>query len=352
MDVCEDIEVSPGAKEFDLLLISMYRDSPELWDTKAQAYTDKNKRSIALNKITNELKKYDTEFTVEKLKRKINTLRSNFNREHTKVKRSLMSGVMDEVYRPKLWYYNEFEFITDARDTKDTECSMQRISVSEIEHNSPIASSANKIIKKRKTYQNEESLANNFLKTSDEEIDIIAKSWAIKLKRLNPLQRRFAEKIINDVLFEGEMETLTRDGVIFVPAPANQAMSQATCMSSSSMQYLNSQSPGESYAQIQSPDSHDPEKSRCTSSPCSLPEEPSASNSTPSDTYAQIHPDNSGSDGSCTSSILTCHAACTSRDRSKIKRHHCCSSEKCIAKKNVVTNREMYLPLNVKKEQE
>ncbi|CAG4957111.1 unnamed protein product [Colias eurytheme] len=347
MDVCEDIDVSPGAKEFDLLLISMYRDSPELWDTKAKGYTDKNKRSIALNKITNELKKYDTEFTVEKLKRKINTLRSNFNREHTKVKRSLMSGVMDEVYRPKLWYYNEFEFIADARNTADTEFLMQRTSVSEIEDNSLlIAGSANKIFKKEKTFQNEESLVNNYLKTSDEEIDIIAKSWAFKLKRLNPIQRRFAEKIINDVLFEGEMETLTRDGVICVPTPSNQAMTQATCMSSSSMQYLNSQSPEESYAQIQSPDSHGPVKIRYSSSPCSLPEE-SSYNPSPSDSFTQIPPDNPGSNGSCTSSIHVnaCHGVCSSRNGSKIKRrHHCCSSD-----------RETFcgdLPSNVKKEQE
>lgn len=50
----------------------------------------------------------------------------------------------------------------------------------------------------------------------------------MKLNRLSPLQRRFAEKIINDVLFEAEMETLTRDGVIFISAtPHTHSMSPA-----------------------------------------------------------------------------------------------------------------------------
>ncbi|CAH1986899.1 unnamed protein product [Acanthoscelides obtectus] len=56
----------------------------------------------------------------------------------------------------------------------------------------------------------------------------------MKLKKLRPDQRRFAEKIINDVLFEAEMRTLTRDGVRFVshllwtPSPSSSSPSQTT----------------------------------------------------------------------------------------------------------------------------
>lgn len=56
-------------------------------------------------------------------------------------------------------------------------------------------------------------LATEYFKRPETEEDILAKGWAMKLKKLAPDQRRFAEKIINDTLFEAEMGTLTREGV-------------------------------------------------------------------------------------------------------------------------------------------
>ncbi|KAG5865882.1 hypothetical protein JTB14_020013 [Gonioctena quinquepunctata] len=41
----------------------------------------------------------------------------------------------------------------------------------------------------------------------------LAKVWANKLKTLEPVQKKLAEKAINDVLFEAEMQTLHRDSV-------------------------------------------------------------------------------------------------------------------------------------------
>ncbi|KAK9891274.1 hypothetical protein WA026_013585 [Henosepilachna vigintioctopunctata] len=56
-------------------------------------------------------------------------------------------------------------------------------------------------------------LATEYFKRPETEEDILAKGWAMKLKKLAPNQRRFAEKIINDALFEAEMGTLIREGV-------------------------------------------------------------------------------------------------------------------------------------------
>lgn len=55
-------------------------------------------------------------------------------------------------------------------------------------------------------------LTTDYFKRPETEEDILAKGWAMKLKKLAPDQRRFAEKIINDMLFEAEMGTLTREG--------------------------------------------------------------------------------------------------------------------------------------------
>jgi hypothetical protein len=42
----------------------------------------------------------------------------------------------------------------------------------------------------------------------EDECSAIAKGWRIKLKRLNPIQRKIIEKAINDVFFEVEIENL------------------------------------------------------------------------------------------------------------------------------------------------
>ncbi|CAG5000597.1 unnamed protein product [Parnassius apollo] len=57
-----------------------------------------------------------------------------------------------------------------------------------------------------------------FKKPDDSESDIIAKGWALKLKRLSAGQRRYAEKIKNDILFEAEMGSLSRNGVQILSA--------------------------------------------------------------------------------------------------------------------------------------
>lgn len=41
----------------------------------------------------------------------------------------------------------------------------------------------------------------------------IGNTWAIKLKKLDETQRKYAEKFINDILFEAEMGTLHRNAM-------------------------------------------------------------------------------------------------------------------------------------------
>lgn len=62
-------------------------------------------------------------------------------------------------------------------------------------------------------------MACNFLaKTSSEDksdsgSSAVAKVWAQKLDRLEPLQRLYAEKAINDILFEAELGNLKKHSV-------------------------------------------------------------------------------------------------------------------------------------------
>jgi hypothetical protein len=58
-------------------------------------------------------------------------------------------------------------------------------------------------------------LATAYFKQPQTEENILAQGWAMKMKKLRPDQKRFAEKIINDMLFEAELCNLTREGVRF-----------------------------------------------------------------------------------------------------------------------------------------
>lgn len=49
--------------------------------------------------------------------------------------------------------------------------------------------------------------------SSDDEYLNIAKVWANKMKTLEPNQRMFAEKAINDILFEAQLRTLHKNSV-------------------------------------------------------------------------------------------------------------------------------------------
>lgn len=98
---------------FVLLLISLYRECPELWKVKLRDYTNKNKRYLALQKILSVLKKYRPHYDEDKLKKKINILRTNFNKECQKIYRRQLHGGSSDDAEPTLWYYNDMIFVKD-----------------------------------------------------------------------------------------------------------------------------------------------------------------------------------------------------------------------------------------------
>lgn len=67
------------------------------------------------------------------------------------------------------------------------------------------------------------SLIKNKLSKPEENpcrFDILGRNWAEKLKILPNDQRIYAEKLVNDVLFEAELGTLNRNCSISIQAPA------------------------------------------------------------------------------------------------------------------------------------
>lgn len=66
---------------------------------------------------------------------------------------------------------------------------------------------------------------NPYVEIDGLDCDRIGKGWALKLSRLASDQRRYAEQIINDVLFEGAMGNLNQNGVYFLPNAGRESAS-------------------------------------------------------------------------------------------------------------------------------
>jgi len=115
---------SGGELEFLTLLITLYRDHNELWQLRSKDYFNKNKKAKALQTIVDTLKPYKSDFTVEKLKQKINILRTNFNKCYKAIENKKRSGAsVDDIPEPNVWYYNELLFIKDQVEITETQSS-------------------------------------------------------------------------------------------------------------------------------------------------------------------------------------------------------------------------------------
>ena len=100
-------------RAFLVELIELYRDLTPLWQTRSKDYNDRTKRAEAYDQL---LAKYHERFpdaTMDELKRRINTLRTNFRKELKKV---LKSGKTGQVYASRAWHFQHLMFLADQED--------------------------------------------------------------------------------------------------------------------------------------------------------------------------------------------------------------------------------------------
>ena len=81
-------------KKFLLELIDVYRNLPSLWKIKSKDYGDRNIKDRDYETLLIEYREYYKEGTKEELKKKLNTLRTNFRKELKKISNSQKSGVL------------------------------------------------------------------------------------------------------------------------------------------------------------------------------------------------------------------------------------------------------------------
>ncbi|XP_044730224.1 uncharacterized protein LOC123293463 [Chrysoperla carnea] len=256
-------------KVFTQQFIDLYETLPELWNPKNLAYIDKNKRNQALDKLLTICKKVNKNANREDVRKKINTLRSNYKKEMNKIIASKSSGAgPEDVYKPTSWTFYALKFLQNA-ETSDSDYSNEKESSIEIKNETDVSDPQILVLpfqgqsnrkrssiapptqqppaKKKGRVVEEAKKQNEVLVTvcTEKQIPVIAMAWGEKLKNLDPQQRVFAEKAVNDVLFEASMGTLNRYSVKInedrPPDPLSSSSFHAASTSNSSIPIINTQ---------------------------------------------------------------------------------------------------------------
>lgn len=110
--------------------IAEYKQLPELWDVRSKEYTKRDKKNAAYEKLLTIYKGLKSDATVDEVKKKINTLRSNFRKELKKINDSKRSGAgSDDIYVPSSWVFEELTFLTNLEKPVESISSMNEETV-------------------------------------------------------------------------------------------------------------------------------------------------------------------------------------------------------------------------------
>ncbi|RUS88474.1 hypothetical protein EGW08_003732, partial [Elysia chlorotica] len=250
-------------KDATIQFIEVYRSMECLWKIKSKEYSNKFLKEKAYEKLIEISKQFDPTTNKDSVCKKINNLRSAFKRELKKCEVSKLSGAgTDEIYEPKLWYFENLMFLRDQEIPRaarsnieplnrnpeieeellppDTPSHTPTVPVSE----SAPASSASEVLvlpqpsparstglasavttpnvagKKKNTGRKRNSdeellgiararLLHPQMPPSEDQYDAFGKNVAHRLRNLPNMQRIYAQKIISDILFEAEVGNLT-----------------------------------------------------------------------------------------------------------------------------------------------
>ncbi|XP_066951681.1 uncharacterized protein [Macrobrachium rosenbergii] len=118
-----NIAIVRGKRDFEwdrratLLLIDQYRQHPCLWNVKDELFRVRCQRVAAIDLITEELKRRGLSVNKVKVKNKIECILNQYRRELRILKKSKTPGEGDgdeDIYIPKLWFFDELSFLRDG----------------------------------------------------------------------------------------------------------------------------------------------------------------------------------------------------------------------------------------------
>ncbi|CAH2105932.1 unnamed protein product [Euphydryas editha] len=230
--VLEQVEVFNKLEpERDFILT--FESLPVLWDPNHPHYTNKYKRNKALLRLVPILKKTKPDATTIDVKKKINSIRSNYRRELRKVLATQEPGDDDDVYKPKIWYFPYLDFLrkleqrqNSSQQNKSVLPKLNSQKVNEISQVGTSFQSINVPMSTEESTLRKRKFQGQLLETQRQKPKLSTEScqpntisnhivleWVDILEKLDPMQRLFAKKAINDVLFEAELGNLHKHSV-------------------------------------------------------------------------------------------------------------------------------------------
>ena len=121
-------------KQFLLECIEVYRKHPVLWNIKSTDYSNRRMKEEAYGVLVTKFKEKYPTWGKDEVKKKMNSLRTNFRKELKKVMDSKKSGAgSEDVYEPTLWYYNALLFLIDQEQPSASRHSIETEENDELE---------------------------------------------------------------------------------------------------------------------------------------------------------------------------------------------------------------------------
>ncbi|PIO12265.1 hypothetical protein AB205_0053700 [Aquarana catesbeiana] len=117
MDILKD-------NDFMAIFIDMFRELPCLWEINHPHYKNQTKRKAALDQLLEFVKTVIPTADMTYLKILIGGLRSTYLREHKKVQDSQRSGAADDIYVPRMWYYDRLHFLAGQTELRSSLSSL------------------------------------------------------------------------------------------------------------------------------------------------------------------------------------------------------------------------------------
>ncbi|XP_065360663.1 uncharacterized protein LOC135954421 [Calliphora vicina] len=107
----KSFSVSEEHRHYLKVFIQTYHNLPILWDTSLRDYTNRDKRADAYQQLVPIYRYLKRDATLEDVKKKINTLRTNYRKELKVVEAARKQG---NHYQPRCWTFYELDFLRNA----------------------------------------------------------------------------------------------------------------------------------------------------------------------------------------------------------------------------------------------
>lgn len=116
-------------KERTLEFIDIFKSEECLWMIKSKDYMNKIKRDVAYTHLVDFVKTFDVNANKDTVTKKIANLRTVFKRELKKITTKVSGAGADEVYEPKIWYFQDLMFLKDQETPRGGVSNMPGLEV-------------------------------------------------------------------------------------------------------------------------------------------------------------------------------------------------------------------------------